>query len=336
MSPEPRTLRFAWWNLHDFAHFDPKRAGERRWPLEQAEYAAKCDRVDRALQDLVDRASPDILGLCEVTRPAAEGLRDRLFPNYDVVSTHVGPAAPRKREAAFQIAVLHRRVPEFRGQLPLYADNVPSTTRGMAIVDHILVGHCIRFVFCHWTAFGETSHVSRDRIAEAVSSHAYEFLTRRRKDSRRPHVVILGDLNTEPFHELFREHLHASRDRDRSRLRPHVSDRDVRRVRLYNAGWRLLGERHPHRPDAEPGANVAGTYYNARERAWYTLDQVIVSGGLLGGSPPFLDEGSFGIMPLNGCLDADGKPRAFSWVDNRGTGLSDHLPLSGVITLPRG
>jgi hypothetical protein len=31
MSPTS-TLRFVWWNLQSFAHYEPTRAGETRWP----------------------------------------------------------------------------------------------------------------------------------------------------------------------------------------------------------------------------------------------------------------------------------------------------------------
>jgi hypothetical protein len=166
-----------------------------------------------------------------------------------------------------------------------------------------------------------------------VSAHAYEFLNSPRRRTTVPHVVIIGDLNTEPFNDIFRGRLHASRDRDYSRQRSHSSDRDVRRIRFYNASWRLLGERHPHGPSTSSD-HWAGTYYNAKDRAWHTYDQMLVTGGLLGANPPYLEEGSFGITLLPGCLGANGKPEAFTWSNGVASGLSDHLPLTGRIVFP--
>lgn len=240
MPPGSAAIRFAWWNVQSFAHFDPNRAGEERWPLEPEEYSTKCARVDAALQGLIDQNPPDLLGLCEITSHAAEDLRQRLFPNHDLVCPDAMPGA------GFQVVILCRRSAEFRIRLPLLAKSVPRTTRAMAVVDYYAAGHCIKFICCHWTAFGENSRLYRDRLAETVSSHVYDFLSNKRRTKTRPHVVIMGDLNEEPFGELFHHRLRAFRDRERTLSPVHASDRDTHRVRLYNAAWRLLGERHPH------------------------------------------------------------------------------------------
>jgi endonuclease/exonuclease/phosphatase family metal-dependent hydrolase len=320
------SVRFAWWNVHNFAHFDTSRAGEDRWPLAPAAYDAKCARVDTALRHLINTHAPDILGLGEITSDAAEALRTRLFPDYDLIFPDPAPGS------SFQVAVFYRTAARFRQRLPLVAIDVPRRTRGMAVVDYTRAGHCVLFIFCHWTAFGENSEMYRERLAETVSAHAYEFLNNPRRKTV-PHVVVLGDLNTEPFDNVFRGHLSASRDRDRSRQRVHSSDQDVRRIRFYNASWRLLGERHPHDPASSPH-HWAGTYYNANDRAWHTYDQLLVTGGLLGGNPPYLEETSFGITPLPGCLGTGGRPEAFSWMNGVASGLSDHLPLTGRIIFP--
>ena len=327
MSPTvPPSVRFAWWNVNNFAHYDANRAGEEHWPLEPPEYTAKCARVDAALQHLVATQSPDVIGLGEITSTAAEELQARVFPGYELIFPDAAPGA------LFQVAVFYRASARFQQRQPLLALDVPRTTRGMAIVDCLRAGHCVRFIFCHWTAFGDNAGTYRERLAETVSAHAYDFLHNPRRTATVPHVVVLGDLNLEPFADIFRNRLNASRDRDRSRQRAHPSDRDVRRVRFYNASWRLLGERHAH--DTVTSQQWAGTYYNAGDRAWHTYDQLLVTGGLLGNSPPFLEETAFGVTPLPGCLGADGKPEAFTWLNGIASGLSDHLPLTGRIVFP--
>jgi endonuclease/exonuclease/phosphatase family metal-dependent hydrolase len=325
-SAVPPSLRFAWWNVHNFAHYDMGHASENRWPLVQEAYDAKCARVDIALRHLINTHDPDILGLGEITSDAAESLRTRLFPNFNLTFPDASPGS------SFQVAVLYRIGTQFRPRMPLLATDVPRTTRGMAVVEYTRAGHCVLFIFCHWTAFGENSETYRERLAEMASAHAYKFINERKRKIIR-HVVVLGDLNTEPFDKVFLSRLHASRDRDRSRQRVHSSDQDVRRVRFYNASWRLLGECYPHDP-ASSREHFAGTYYNRNDRAWHTYDQVLVTSGLLGGNPPYLEENSFSITPLPGCLGIGGTPEAFSWSNGVANGLSDHLPLTGRIVFP--
>jgi hypothetical protein len=86
------SVRFAWWNVNNFAHYDTSRAGEDRWPLVPAAYDAKYSRVDAALQHLLNAHAPDILGLGEITSNAAEALRTRLFPDYDLIFPMPRPA----------------------------------------------------------------------------------------------------------------------------------------------------------------------------------------------------------------------------------------------------
>src|ERR1700722_16787608 len=98
-SAGPPSLRFAWWNVNNFAHYDTGRASDIRWPFVQEAYKAKCERVDTALRNLMDTYEPDILGLGEITSDAAESLHTRLFPDFTLIFPD---AAPR---SSFQIAV---------------------------------------------------------------------------------------------------------------------------------------------------------------------------------------------------------------------------------------
>lgn len=327
MSPDTRqSLRFAWWNLNDFAHYDPNSAAMKRWPGVEAEYRAKCERMDAAFRFLRSVHSPDLIGVCEITATAASELRDRVFPDYELAFADPLP------DATFQVAVLYRGE-ALHVRQPLVALGVPRTTREMVILDWARGEHHIRFAFCHWTAFGESASVYRERLAEAVAADAFDFLATHRRQGRIGHYVVVGDLNTEPFDALLASRLHASRDRDRARTRPHASDADVRRVRFYNPCWRVLGEGQPHTvTSALP--HWAGTYYNHLERRWHTYDQILVTGGLLASAPPYFDEVALRVLALPQQFAVGGKPRAFEWNEGAPFGASDHLPLTGQFVLP--
>lgn len=327
MSPDAQpSLRFAWWNLNDFAHYDPTRAGEHRWPLERAEYIEKCARVDRALRVLTVAHAPDLFGFGEITRGAAEELRARVLPGYEL------RLADPHDDVALQIAVFFRTGYPFHPEPPLLAKQVPRTTRGMPVLNYAADGYDIRFVFCHWTAFGTNSGVYRERLAEAVSFDSFAFVEATAARGRTGHVVVMGDLNIEPFDPILETRLLGARHRSRAATRPHYSDRDVGRVRIYNPSWWLLGERHPHNARvALP--HWAGTYYNSTERVWRTYDQVLVTGGLVGTAVPYFDEAGFRISTGALVLEPLETPERFVWSEGTPRGVSDHLPVVGRIVL---
>ncbi len=80
-----KTIRFLWWNLQDFAHYDEARRQTLRWPSSAHAFEAKLERVALALgTDSQRNGRADVIALGEVTRRAAHALRDRAFPGYEV------------------------------------------------------------------------------------------------------------------------------------------------------------------------------------------------------------------------------------------------------------
>ena len=148
----------------------------------------------------------------------------------------------------------------------------------------------------------------------------------RSTSARRPRHRLKNDRSDRPV----RDRGHAG-DRDRSRQKPHHSDVDVSRLRLYNCSWRHLGEGHPHSLDVASGH--AGTYYQASTHMWRTFDQVMVTGGLLSEKPPLLDESQLFVRTDTGNLTTQGKPTKFEFVNGVASGISDHLPITGRIIL---
>ena len=207
----------------------------------------------------------------------------------------------------------------------------------MAIIDHKSPGQRIRFYLCHWTArFRKQAEKWRIQSAQELGIAVYRFLHPEEQVEESRHVVILGDFNEEPF-GLLETWLHACRERSRARGLEHYTDKSIQRARLYNCSWRLLGERFSHPLDAEERA-AAGSYYWQNGKTWYTFDQVIVSGTLLSGSPPYLDERRLFVacgkkeVP-DQLFGPDGHPCKFQWNKGAPVGVSDHLPICGSIVL---
>lgn len=318
-----------WWNLHNFAHYDASQSSATRWPTSQADYEAKRDRVLVAFQEMFGKDYPDLIAVCEITRIAASDLANRLPTGFSVTFSQDYP-----RDDGFQVAVFYRSGVGLSAELPLLPtelEDVAEGTRPMVPVHLTMPGHLIRFVACHWTAFDE-GRVARERLADIVRRDTFHFLhpTRVRMVDRTRHIVILGDLNEEPMSPVFEQRLIGRRDRESSRS-DHWRDEQVRRIRLYNAAWRYVGEQVSHGATGQSTIGAAGTYFTDPHN-WRTLDHILVSGGLLGATPPYFDEAQTRIVATPIMVDEHGLPRPFQIGATRG--VSDHLPIVGRIVLP--
>lgn len=319
------SLNLVWWNAYNFFHFDSAFINTDRWPKTLDEYQRKCCLVDAALSELQSIVGNiDILCLCEVSRIAAEELRDRLFPGFKVISLDIKVDKP-----TLQVAIIHRETSESveLSERPfIRADRAPKTTRPMAVLEIKVDSKAIQIICCHWTARikEEDSEDVRYECAHTLGTYCYDFV----RQSANNNIIIVGDLNEEPFERSLRA-LHAHRYRSRSLSKSHHTDEPVKRLHLYNLSWRHLGEQHPHKSYlGNPKIlGCAGTYYRAERREWHSFDQVITSGGLLLNTTPFIEESDVLIISSPAFL-TNGFPEKFFYNASKvATGLSDHLPL---------
>jgi hypothetical protein len=329
-------LRFAWWNVESLAHYDAARAALDRWPGSQAESAAHLGRVADGLRELRRLAAPDFIGLAEVTGPAAVALRDAVFPGFPVESLDQ-EALDLTANGPFQVAALFD--PARGSPTPdlLIPADVPRETRPTLVLEYFWPPQRLRIYLCHWTSRlgGGQGERGRRDLAQQLRKDAYRFLHDPDAGAERRHVAVLGDLNEEPFGGLLEAELFASRDRQRAQDPGHHTDVDVKRVRFYNASWRLLGERLPH-PGAAGAPHAAGTFFWRERRAWFTFDQLLVTGSLLTREPPYLDEASLSVAGGATFGGADGRPAPFEYNAGQGEGASDHLPVYGRFVTPEG
>lgn len=308
-----------WWNANNYYHFDSAETGDR-WPKSDADYAEKCRRVDFALNSFfASSKKPMILAFCEITKKAAEDLRMRLLSDYDLISLDVLTNRPSLQIAIFFKKTIHIKITE---QNPIVVSDMPRNTRPMAVLDVENGVKCVRMVFCHWQArFEEEAKSSREKMAEFLNKYTYDYLL----SSRDRSVLIIGDLNEDPFEEALIK-LHAHRYRSRAGDK-HWSDKDTRRIHLYNCTWRLLGEKAAYsNNNSSVAKSAAGTYYWGLKKRWHSYDQIIVSFGLISNNLPHLDERATHIVDLPEFIP-EKLPVGFKKDKSGYIGLSDHLPI---------
>lgn len=174
--------------------------------------------------------------------------------------------------------------------------------------------------------FGKDELVTRDGRPRLPAAAAM------RERAETP-VIVLGDFNDDPFDTSVQSVLGATRSRARAsaplRLprgkgRGALDDYLSLTLPLYNPSWsRLI---------ASEGAS--GTvFWNG---AWYMLDQVVVSRGLIGDGPVRFVDDSLRV-PVIASVDLPGEPGVqvttrsgvpLPYDPKTGRGASDHLPLA--------
>ncbi len=281
----------------------------------------------RVFEELFPTALPDLLAVCEITPKAAGDLGESLKNDY------IARTATPFSDNAFQVAVLHRNVPEFEVQFPIVPPKMSSKTRPMIPIHYHSAAHVIRFVACHWTSFEEEeSQEAREDLAAHLRLDTYDFL---KGEGNEPvenrHIVVLGDLNEEPMAKVFRRRLSAARDRASSQRKEDRRSAKRSKVWLYNAAWRFVGEQTPY-GGGDVTQGIAGTFYNKKAKlGWRTFDHILVSGGLLKPPAPYLDEARTKVVFTEAMKGANGLPCPFEM--GNGLGASDHLPIVGRIIL---
>jgi hypothetical protein len=180
----------------------------------------------------------------------------------------------------------------------------------------------LHIILNHWVKRGEAmSEEIRRREGAALADLAQQIV---KEDPNAP-VLILGDFNADPIDPALIYWANSvSQRRQLQETRPYSGG-----VPLYNCATRLQGESEAR----DTAACVPGTYYYEETKQWHTYDQVLVTSGLLIGSPFRLDEASLRVYAGPTML-VDGKPAPFR--SDAGIGYSDHLPICGRLWVHTG
>ncbi|MEW5713894.1 endonuclease/exonuclease/phosphatase family protein [Pseudomonas sp. SB113] len=168
-------------------------------------------------------------------------------------------------------------------------------------------GTAIVVLASHWPSRRNLSehHPCRDLLGVRLRDAARAV---KLSDNSKPHLILLGDYNDEPFSASLSEQLMASRDKNHVRKVGHL---------FYNPFWSYLGER------ADNESAPLGSYYwkQGAITRWLTLDQIIFSSNFISGENWLLCEKGSRLVDI---------PELTNLVKGSGSEF-DHVPVYATI-----
>jgi hypothetical protein len=317
-----RSLTIAFWNVQNL--FD---AGVRtdRGPQSQRELDAKLDALARVIGQLANGGPPDILVVAEVAEEKlVRGLARRL--TLPIQQPPLIFEAPPGINTGLAVMAL---TPSVAGLTRLDAEMQGHRPRALSVkVTLATSGPPLYVVACHWKsdmfAPGQPSpQADRQRSGRWLRSHLSGTGSSFPNGKTDP-VIVIGDLNAEPYAREISRELHATRH--------YAKAMGAYGVRLLNCMWPWL---------VDPGASaVPGQHMNAGPRSLTSfgagepavLDQLLVSRSVLRGD-------FFSLERVEYHRDIDTArvlprlhhvvPSSWTWDDTQGagTGTSDHFPV---------
>ena len=313
-TPDPtteRAVKFMFWNLENLfdTENDPENDGDDEYLPEKGWNDERYARKLANLSEAIAAVEPHLLAVCEVEN--ARVLHDLArTPKLKELGFKVAHRDTQDHRG-IDLALLYRSPCELSGENAITLHAMPDT-RGILEVAVKVKSQPLTVFVNHWPSrWGgvEKSEPRRLAVAKALRQRVLEF-------EPEDDILILGDLNDEPFNRSVRQTLAAVRSRNAVL---HRRNGEL----LYNPMWRFFGK-----PDV-------GTYYYNRDWIWDLFDQCIVSKGLLLEPGLRLDEESLAIHAPKSMRDDKQRPRWFR--RKRGTdewyeGYSDHFAIWGRLT----
>lgn len=314
--PAPKPITCAFWNLENLfdTDDDPQNPGDDEflpgtgWTPQR--YAKKIDH----LAEVIAAIDPDVLGVCEVeNRKVLEDLvahDDLKDAGYRIVHRD----SPDKR--GIDLALIYRapvEIADGERAVILHPIAIDPPTRGIFEVNLTAGGNELTVLVNHWPSrWGgeERSAPLRKKAAELARRIVLARQDAVAEGGADADVIVMGDLNDDPFDDSVRRTLAAVRYR-------HAVLQNRNKRYLYNPCWKFFGE-----------SGVGTLYYN-RDWVWNVFDQIIVSRGLLKAEGFSIDEETLAIYATDAMRDHYRRPLRFrknrddSWTE----GYSDHFPV---------
>jgi len=268
-------VRCLFWNVHNLYPYMPGKhtANATHWPPTPEAYEAKLAAVADVLRG-VPGGVPDLMAFCEVATPRVADGQDVLGDLRGELGHHFGHFTSTEgdsRGAACGVVWnTHRLLEDARARMPHRVETGYSGPYGRPILELQFADAETHQVFTlfvnHWTARGDADSEPKRREAGdtlllltlAKVCTGYGFT-----GDPDAFVVVVGDFNDEPFDASLTDphgllgRPYSVRDRTAALGR----ERTGRAAVLYNAAWRLLGERQSRREEVEADwEKPAGTY----------------------------------------------------------------------------
>jgi endonuclease/exonuclease/phosphatase family metal-dependent hydrolase len=271
----PSEYTVAFWNLENLFDYedDPDNPGddeylpEKEW--DQARYERKLDHLAKAVQSM----EADLLAVCEVeNRRVLEDLTahpDLAADQWSIVHRD----SPDRR--GIDLALLYRKPFAEEGESILHTIDIGegnTSTRGVLEVPMSLSGTPVTFLVNHWPSRwgGAEESAPKRKAAAAVARKIIDGHLSRNAAAE---IIVLGDLNDDPWDSSVREVLKAVRElravTHPSNTAPRKEGRQEYSPRLWNPSWIFAN------------STDNGTYYYWNGWCWNCFDQIIVSSGLL-------------------------------------------------------
>ncbi|MAJ28265.1 hypothetical protein CBD41_02465, partial [bacterium TMED181] len=257
-----REYTIAFWNLENLFDFedDPENPGddeylpEKEW--DQARYERKIDHLAKAVVSM----ETDLLAVCEVeNRRVLEDLIAHPMLVADQWSIVHRDSLDRR---GIDLALLYRQPFKLNGESILHSIDLGdgnTSTRGVLEVPMMLSGTEVTFLVNHWPSrFGGAEESSPKR--KAAATVARSVIDRHLSRNAAAEIIVLGDLNDDPWDSSVREVLKAVRElravTHPSNTAPRKEGRTTYSPRLWNPSWKFAN------------STDSGTYYYWNGWCW--------------------------------------------------------------------
>jgi len=280
----------------------------RKW--DSYKYYRKLNNTFRAIVlSASGMETPDIIGLCEIENNAV--LNDLCEKTYLRREGYAYLVSKGKDARGINTALVYRRkklsLLSSESWSPADSSGNIMITRAILYCSFIVDGDTLDIIICHWPSRrgGAIASDSNRKTVASFLKEKIDSIGRERK------IIIMGDMNDEPWSESVREVLGARCKTD------------------DDQGGTLVNTQLDY-------ARGPGTY--KYRGTWYAFDQIILSKSLYDAGSGFsYEKGSFRIVNADALLSDDDTYRGLrpygTWYgyDYQG-GFSDHLPVTAVLS----
>jgi hypothetical protein len=318
---DPAELNFAFWNLENLfdAVDDPANPGDDEF-LPAGGWTA--ERYARKLEHLageIATVAPHVIGFAEVEnrRVLDDLFAQPVLAGQGWIVVHRDSPDPRGIDVALACRAPFA-VDEGEGAVVLHPVQGASAPSRSVLAVVLRAGAArLTVLVNHWPSRGgDKDGAFRALAGSAAKAAVLAAIEREKAQGHDADVLIVGDLNDDPWDASVVKSLGAVRSRNAV-----LNRREG--VPLWNASWSLLAE-----------SDVGTLYYNP-EWNWNVFDQCIVSRGLLDDAGFRFVEGSLRVHGPDHVRDDKRRPKWFrkgrddQWTE----GYSDHFMVTGRLRL---